>query len=211
MKKYLPIGTLAFFLAWIGVMLAASLLKPPAKEIPLELRAVMRPEPVPLLPFSLTDQQQRPFTQADLKGRWSFLFFGYTWCPDICPTTLATLTRMTEQLYDEGIDPEDVSIIFVSVDPPRDTPEVLARYMAYFNEDFTGLTGEAGEIYDFARQFGVAYFREQERSRDEYLLSHTSSIFLVDPQARLLAAFSPPHDPAVIASLFTQIKDLFLK
>lgn len=205
-----PYGTLLLFLFW-GLLLAAVFfwMLPPDKTVPPELQSVLRPEPKPLQAFSLTDQYQQAVNLEHLQGQWSFIFFGYTYCPDICPTTLSTLTRMVRKLQNDPQNPENIQVVFVSVDPQRDTPEVVEGYLKYFNEAFVGITGEQQDIDSLARQFGAGYMKEPDTTPGQYLVSHTSSIFLVDPQGRLLASFSPPHDPNTIIDQFQQIRTLF--
>jgi protein SCO1/2 len=205
-----PYGTLLLFLFW-GLLLAAVFfwMLPDKKTVPPELQSVLRPEPKPLQAFSLTDQHQQPVNLERLQGKWSLVFFGYTYCPDICPTTLSTLTRVIRQLQNDPQGPANIQVIFVSVDPQRDTPEVIEGYLKYFNEAFVGITGTQQGIDDLSRQFGAGYMKEPDTTPGQYLVSHTSSIFLVDPQGRLLASFSPPHDPNTIVDQFQQIRALF--
>lgn len=205
-----PYGTLLLFLLWVLVIAAAFFLMLPEKTVvPKELQGVLRPAPQPLQAFELTDQQQQPFTLERLQGKWSFVFFGYTYCPDICPTTLSTLTGLVWKLRNDPQNLADIQVIFVSVDPQRDTPDVLASYLEYFDESFQGVTGAQQDIDSLTRQFGAGYMNEPETTPGQYLVSHTSSIFLVDPQGRLLASFSPPHNADTIADQFRQIRSLF--
>ena len=204
-----PYGTLLLFLFW-GLLLAAVFYwMLPGKTVSPELQSVLRPEPKPLQAFELTDQYQQPFNLERLQGKWSFVFFGYTYCPDICPTTLSTLTAVVRQLQTDPQDMPDTQVVFVSVDPQRDTPDVIEGYLKYFSEAFQGITGAQQDIDNLARQFGAGYMKEPEAAPGQYLVSHTSSIFLVDPNGRLLAAFPPPHDPDTIVEQFRQIHSLF--
>jgi len=180
-----------------------------SKSIPAELEGVMRPDSRALESLVLTDQENRAFRREDFEGKWSFVFFGYTYCPDICPMTLATLVGVNNQLQGQADQAADYRVIFVSVDPDRDTPEVLARYMEYFDKRFIGLTGSKDQIDGVTRQFGAGYIMEPARAPGEYLISHTSSIFLIDPEANLTASFSPPHDPATIAGQFIKIQEIY--
>lgn len=204
-----PYGTLLLFL-FLGLLLAAVYYwMLPGKTVPPELQGVLRPAPTPLQAFELLDQHRRPFDLEGLKGKWSFVFFGYTSCPDICPTTLATLSSLIRKLQTGSQALSDIQVVFVSVDPRRDTPEVIENYLKYFNETFRGVTGAQPDIDNLTRQFGAGYLIEPETAPGHYLVNHTSSIFLVDPQGRLLASFSPPHDPDTIAGQFRQIRSLF--
>jgi protein SCO1/2 len=204
-----PYGTLVIFLFW-GLLLAAVFYwMLPDKTVPPELQGVLRPEPRPLQAFELSDQYRQPFNLERLKGKWSFVFFGYTYCPDICPTTLSTLTGVVKQLQNDPQGLSNIQVVFVSVDPQRDTSDVLEGYMKYFDESFQGVTGSQQDIDSLTRQFGAGYMKESETTPGQYLVSHTSSIFLVDPYGQLLAAFSPPHDPNTIVEQFRQIRSLF--
>ena len=100
--------------------------------------------------FALVDHRDEPFVPARLEGHWSLVFFGFTHCPDICPTTMAFLDRLAGEL--EGTEAEDTAVFLVSVDPARDTPAQLASYVPYFNPDFTGVTGEFLDLFNFRYQ-----------------------------------------------------------
>ena len=204
-----PYGTLIIFVFW-GLLLAAVFYwMLPDKTVPPELQGVLRPEPRPLRTFELSDQYRQAFNLERLKGEWSFVFFGYTYCPDICPTTLSALTGVVKQLQKDPQGLTNIQVVFVSVDPQRDTPDILEAYLKYFNEAFQGVTGAQQDIDSLTRQFGAGYMIEPETRPGEYLVSHTSSIFLVDPYGQLIAAFPPPHDANTIVEQFRQIRSLF--
>ena len=171
--------------------------------------AVLRPHAIPLQPFTLIDKDKQLFTTQQLKGKWNFVFFGYTYCPDICPTTLSTLKQINNTLKKQNIDTSDMQVIFVSIDPERDKPEMLAKYVAYFNKDFIAVTGSADDLLQFSRQFAAAYIKEKSNTSGDYLISHTSSIFLVDPNIRIIASFSPPHNAETISDQYLKIHDMF--
>jgi len=209
-KKEFPKGTIILFVSLV-VLLVIIYMSQSAKQkpIPQDLIAVLRPHAIPILPFTLTDQSGQPFTEKRLKGKWSFIFFGYTHCPDICPTTLSTLKQINSALQEQPQAATDIQVIFVSVDPQRDKPEMLEKYMAFFNPKFTAVTGYADPLLNFSRQFGAAYIKEPTDTANNYLISHTSSIFLVDPKIRIVASFSPPHDAQRITAQYLKIHDLF--
>ena len=200
--------TLTAILLGIVIIISAIYLSPSQIEIPAELSAVIRSHPVQLKPFSLSNQHNQAFTLEHLKNKQSLVFFGYTSCPDICPGTLSTLNILTRILGDKQA-ATDLQIIFVSVDPQRDTSAKLADYVNYFNRSFIALTGTQAEIDKYARQFGAAYFIEEGASTENYLIGHASSIFLVNQQAKLIAAFSPPHDAQRMADQYINIYNLF--
>lgn len=174
---------------------------------PQELMGVLRPDPRSLKAFELVDQKGGSVNEQMFKDKWSFVFFGYTSCPDICPTTLHILNAVTEKLVKK--DNElllDAQIVFVSVDPERDKVEMLADYMAFFNESFIGITGDKENIDNITQQFGAGYMMEAETAPGEYLVGHTSAIFLVSPETKLVAAFSQPHNPGTIVSLYEKVR-----
>ena len=197
------------FLFWALLLAGVFFWMLPDKTVPPELQGILRPEPKPLQAFELNDQYQQPFNLKHLQGKWSFVFFGYTHCPDICPTTLSTLTQVIKKLQADQQILLDTQVVFVSVDPQRDTPEALESYMKYFSEAFKGITGTQHGIDSLTRQFGAGYIQEPETAPGEYLVSHASSIFLVNPQGQLLAILPPPHDPDTIVEQFQQIRSLF--
>ncbi|NOQ68985.1 MAG: hypothetical protein GQ573_02560 [Gammaproteobacteria bacterium] len=208
-SKKLPIGTIVIFGIFLLVMAATYILtKPP--ERPAELEGVLRPDFKLLQPFKLTDHNNTVFDEKRLQGKWSFVFFGYTSCPDVCPATLFVLSSVHGLLLDEsGSSTDDMQVVFVSVDPARDTTNKLADYVTYFNKDFIGTTADKTEIEKLARQFGAGYIFEEETSAGVYNVSHTSAIFLIDPTGRLVASFSQPHQPATIISLYKKIRTYF--
>lgn len=205
-KNKIPYGTLLLLVLW-GMLLALALWwMYPDKPIPQELQGVLRPHPKPLQPFELVDQRNQPFTLERLRDKWSLLFFGYTYCPDICPTTLSTLSAVAGKLRSESQTIGNEQVVFVSVDPERDRPETLAGYLKYFNEGFVGVTGSKSAIDNLTRQFNAGYMKEAGTQPGEYLISHTSSIFLVAPDMQLIAAFAPPHDPNTIVAQYRLIR-----
>jgi protein SCO1 len=159
--------------------------------------------PRPLPDFSLIDHQNRTFKKEGLKARWSFLFFGFTNCPDVCPTTLRMLSQVEQSLSDLPVG-ERPSVLLVSVDPKRDTPEQLASYIKFFNPSFVGLTGSQQSLEDFTRQLGVPV-AITPTDNGSYTVDHSGAIFLVDPQGALRALFSPPHSPSAIADDYRRI------
>ena len=206
----MPKKTLLILLLFSITVLALLFINRPnsQKSVTDDLRRMMRPEPRELTAFTLVDQNNQEFKLDRFAGSWSFVFFGYTYCPDICPTTLSTLASVFSQFEKSRGPAQNMNVFFISVDPQRDNPEKLAGYMTYFNKTFMGVTGKKQQIDDFARQFGAGYIIELEREPGDYLVSHTSSIFLVDPKMRILAHFSSPHDPEIIASQFERIRVL---
>lgn len=172
-----------------------------------ELAMTRFPEAREIEAFELIDHDSRPFNNASLRDRWSFLFFGYTHCPDVCPTTLAVLNSVAQQLQDSDT---EVRFIFVSVDPERDTPEQLARYVTYFNGEFVGVTGTPAGIEQLTKQLGIMYLQvADEASPASYLIDHTAGVFLFDPDGRYHAVFTPPLSAGDMASAFRRMAEDF--
>lgn len=212
-KKDFPKGTLILFISFIFlfivIYLSLTSIQPSTqKTIPIDLLAVLRPIATPIQPFTLIDQNAESFSKERLKGKWSFVFFGYTYCPDVCPTTLHILKKVNDTLKKDSKTASDMQVIFVSVDPERDTPEILKKYTAYFNKKFIAVTGMTDNIFKFAKQFSAAYMKEPAKKSGDYLVSHTSSIFLVDPQMRIVASFSPPHYSSTITEQYLKIHEM---
>lgn len=165
--------------------------------------------PLPLQAFSLTDHNGQMFNSMRLFGQWSFVFFGYTHCPDVCPIALVDLNAVYKNLERKYV-LGNTQVLFVSVDPVRDELKQLSEYITYFNENFIGVTGTTQQIDYFARQFGAVYksFAKDKQDND-YLVDHTASIMLVDHVGRIVAVFPPPHDPKFIASEFLRLRERY--
>jgi protein SCO1/2 len=182
-----------------GVLAMRERAGPPALE-----HATRYDAPRPLPPFALVDQAGRSFGPERLRGRWSFVFFGFVNCPDVCPTTLATLAAAEAALADLPAQ-DRPGVLFVSVDPGRDTPEILGRYVAHFDPAFTGATGSREAIDALAAALGVAVIIGPPAADGSYSVDHSAAVFLVDPEARVVALFGAPHDAGTIARDFRRI------
>lgn len=210
MKRHtLPIGSLLLFALFLLVMLATWLVvKAPAP--PAELQGVLRAEYRPLREFTLTDQRQRRFDVNRLRGQWSMVFFGYLSCPDACPMTLHELDRFWRLLRDENAqNAAALQIVFVSVDPERDSPRQLGEYVSHFNRHFVAATGPKTQIDRLAGQFGAEYRLQAETAPGQYPIAHSSAIFVVDPLGRSVATFSPPHYASTLLAQYRRITRYF--
>ena len=161
-----------------------------------------------LAPVTLTDHHNKPFTQDSLGGQWSFAFFGYTHCPDVCPNALGMLKRVQTLLETAGETPLP-RVLFVSVDPTRDTPETLASYVSYFHPSFVGVSGKDEELKRLTRQLGILYGRSPGGSDKDYLVDHSAAIILLNPEGHYQAVFGMPHDPEKIAADFVAIRNWY--
>jgi len=150
------------------------------------------PRPRAVQDFSLTDERGRAFTRADLAGTPTLVFFGFTHCPDVCPTTLVKLAQVKKSAPLAAL-----HVLFVSVDPQRDTPPVLAQYVHAFDPSFQGLTGDPQALARVAGDFGVAFSRVELPGGD-YTMDHSAVVFLLDTGAHIVAIFTPPFDSAAL-------------
>ena len=143
--------------------------------------------------LNLVDHLGEPFTRDRFVGQWSLVFFGFTYCPDICPTTMAFLDRLVGEL--EGTEVEDTQVVMVSVDPARDSVEQLAAYVPYFNQGFVGVTGEFLDIHRFATALNTP-FRKVPGQADDYLVDHSANVVLINPRGDYHGFFKAPLDLA---------------
>ena len=146
--------------------------------------------------FALTDQNDKPFHLSQLRGKVVFLFFGYTHCPDACPTTMTKLAHVNKLL---GKTADQVMTVFVSVDPDRDTTTVLKNYLAYFHMNSIGLTGTKDEVDRVVKQYGAKYEIEQSDSAAGYHINHSTDLYLLDQKGELAKTFSYSDGTQTIA------------
>jgi len=217
LRRFLiPVGLLAAVAGiWLGAdYFALSPGSDAATTPPVEKMRGGTPLPAPkvLSPFSLTDQDAQPFGLDELKGRWTFVSIGFTACGYICPTNMATY-KAIDRTIDAADGKPAVNFLFISVDPERDSPERLGQYVRKFNPDFLGATGSHDQLQDLTRTLGVMYARsaEQEAGGTDYMVDHSASILLIDPQARLVAVFSWPHDSDAMAADFAVMTDYYYR
>ena len=146
-------------------------------------------------PFTLTASDGKPFTSSRLSGRPAAIFFGFTHCPDVCPTTLARLANLRRKL---GQGEDSFSIVFISVDPERDRPQEIANYLTLFDTPIVGLTGSPAQIDQVKRQFGV-YSAKVQQPGGGYSVDHTATVFLMDRNGKFVATLAPDegNEPAL--------------
>ncbi len=158
--------------------------------------------------FTLTGSDGKPFEMSSLRGKTVLLFFGYTSCPDICPTTLGALAQAYRELGkdDAGEKTADkVKTVFVSVDPEKDTPEKLREYLDYFAVPAVGLTGTPEQLAAVAKQYGASYERVESDSAAGYLIEHSTYLYLIDPVGRVRHLFRYGDKPEEIARLTAKV------
>jgi len=144
-------------------------------------------------PFSLVDGDGKAVSDSDFRGRWMLVYFGYTYCPDVCPTELQTISAALAKL---GADAAKVAPMFITIDPARDTPAAIGSYVKLFDPKLIGLTGTAQQIADVAREYRVYYAKVTPKgaSADGYLMDHSGFVYLMDPQGHFAALYNPATD-----------------
>ena len=145
-------------------------------------------KPLDIIEFELKDQGDQLYSKNDLKNQWTILFFGYTNCPDVCPTTIFKLGQIKQQISKE-LPNVNLQILFITLDPARDSTERLREYLGFFNASMIGLTGDISKIVELTSNLSV--FFQRINKEDGYDFNHTASIFLMNPNAQLKASFSP--------------------
>lgn len=189
------------FIAFICAALMASLFvyrssqKPPQQLLSPDV-GVIFPTPRDIKSFELFTANNEKFTEKNFYRQWTLLFFGFTHCSDVCPTTLGIMNRVYTELHDKY---PNLRVVLVSVDPERDTPASLADYTRNFNPAFIGVTGKLQEVHKLQSQLGVYSIRENSASPDDYQIQHTSSTMLIDPQGKWAALFQYGLKPDALA------------
>jgi cytochrome oxidase Cu insertion factor (SCO1/SenC/PrrC family) len=148
-------------------------------------------------PFRLTDQNKMVRTEKDFQGKYMLVFFGYTYCPDVCPTTLAVMADALEKI---GSLADRVRPVFITVDPQRDTPEKIKSYLASFGPRFVGLTGSVSDIAAVAKEYRVYYREHAAENGGEYTVDHSGVVYLMDPNGMFVANYSLETSPDMLAA-----------
>ena len=188
------------FAGLIGGLVTAALISSP-KTASIHSGTLLK-APRPLPEFQLTDQDGQPFTRESLTGHWTLVFPGFTYCPDVCPTTLGLLKQVEAKL---GKKAERLQIVLFSVDPERDTPETLKRYVQFFSPRFVGVTTAEPQLKQMAQTLGVAYIKVAGDTPESYTMDHSAALILIDPEARIAGYFTPPHQLDALVDDLNQV------
>ena len=172
-----------------GVLLALALRETPRGAAGTALASAIGGQ------FQLIDQNGKPFSDANLKGKWHLIFFGYTHCPDACPTALNEMSLALDRL---GIKRDEVGVVFITVDPERDTPEVMKSYVQSFDAPIIALTGSPEAVAQAAKAYRV-YYAKHPRGDGEYDMDHSAVIYVMNPEGRFTATFTPDSTADAIA------------
>ena len=195
-RYWISVGAIAVVAALAGVYVARMLNQP---AVPSLESGTSLPQARVLPDFNLVDTQGQATSPASLRGHPTLVFFGFTHCPDVCPTTLALLANVQKQAVQQHPAMAGIKVALISVDPERDTPAQLGSYIASFGGDLIGLTGSAPEIVNVSRSFGVASSKV-DLGGGNYTMDHSATIFAVDSGGRVVAVFTPPFRAAALGA-----------
>jgi len=197
----LPIWLILFAAVAAGAGLWLSQRYFAASSVPALQNAVLYPQPRAIAEFHLAQADGQPLDLASWRGHWNVVYFGYTSCPDVCPTTLAVFKQAWKDL---GVLKEKLRFEFISIDPQRDTPEQLGKYVTFFSPDFVAATGSDAELTKLTRALGLMYSRTTD-ANGTVQVDHSGSAVIVDPQGRLVGMFRPPFTATAIAADLTTL------
>lgn len=197
MNRTIAVILVVALAAGAGLALSSRIFKPsPAPQATPKLETVtVIQTPRTLKPFSL-DSALGKISAEQLKGHWTLIFIGFSHCPDICPTTLSELALVQNQIAKAGL-PKPPKLLFVSVDPERDTPKILADYAAYFHKDTLTASASQGPLSAFTQDLGLVYMKVPQG--DSYTMDHSSTLVLLNPNAEFAGIVRPPLQPAALA------------
>jgi len=163
--------------------------------------------------FTLINHRSEKVTKENFRNQWSLIFVGYTHCPDICPTTMTVMNQVSEFMSKQEIQPP--KIVFLSIDPERDTADILNSYVAYFNKDFIGLGGALTEVAQFSQQLNAVFRKAPGLSGEitdkDYLMDHSSALMLINPDGNLQSILTAPHTPANVIESIIKSQAYFQK
>jgi protein SCO1/2 len=187
------VGIVAVLSLILGIYLAITIAPPDGMKKNLSEQTTHMswyPQARALHDFNLTNHHNEPMTNADLKGKWTLAFVGYTFCPDICPVTLAEINKIYPELK-QSVTTTPLQIWFLSVDPKRDTTERLKEYIDYFNEEFVASSGPHDQLFPLVRSMGMMYAMSDDADNPNYLVDHSASIVVINPDGNVVGRFKP--------------------
>lgn len=188
--------------AGLGLWAAQRFFRAPASTLPATTVVKLLPQPRELPAFSLRQSDRTALVPGELKGHWTVVFLGFTHCPDICPTTLAELAKAQKQ-WEAMPDPTRPRVLFVSVDPDRDTPDRIGEYAHAFHRDTLAATADVPALEAFARSLSLVFMKvppEPGAPADRYNVDHSAALVVLDPQGRMAGVIQPPLQPKAIAA-----------
>jgi len=206
-KSIFPVLLLVLLIAGSAVYWVEAPMAPSVQALQLKAGTLLsQPRTLPDVILKASDGSDK--FSHDYAGKWTLLFAGYTHCPDVCPTTMSDLNRVSQLLLQQGIDPQKFRILFLSIDPERDTAEKLRDFARYFNPAFEAVTAKPSDLEVFTKALGVVYLKipaDKASPADKYVMDHSTAVLLLDPAFRFAGLFSAPHDPQAIADDLVKI------
>jgi protein SCO1/2 len=203
-KSYFLFILVAIVAIGSGLLVQSS--KTPPADLPEFKKIILLPTTKPLVDVNFTDHSGKKFGIEQFKGKWSVLFFGFTNCPDICPTTMQTLKQVKADLNQAGVW-HNYQVIMVSVDPERDTTERLATYVPYFDPEFIGISGPLESTVSFAKNVGILFFKGKDTTNGGYDVDHGAAIILVNPEGQYAGVITAPHIQSTISQDLIALAD----
>ena len=201
---FITVGACLGFMSLIMALFLSRFYTP--RELTLDeyktLGAYFIDPPRQLAEFKLIDDSSEVFLPEEFAGKWNILFFGFTYCPDICPLTMKQMSDVKESLGEYS---DNLRVFLVSVDPDRDKPENLRQYLDNFDKNFRGLTGEIDQIYKFSTQVNAPFFPVVNSPEPNYTVDHSGSLVLISPEAKYAGFFRAPHDTAKITKALASL------
>lgn len=199
---------LQLIISIVIVLVAFILLTNQKSDLPELLRDVAVVPSININGVDLIDHNNKPINFEKFKNNWTFVFFGFTNCPDVCPATISQLVQVKNGIKKSDQFTDDFKIFFVSVDPKRDSLEHLKQYMTYFDSSFVGMTGNKESILAFENTLGAFHKLDTPRSDGGYSVQHTADVFLIDREGKLVAKFQPPMDTDKVVKQFLKFVSL---
>ncbi len=196
-KSYFLFILVAIVAIGSGLLVQSS--KAPPAKLPEFKKTILLPNTKPLVDIEFTDHHGQEFGLEQFKGKWSVLFFGFTNCPDVCPTTMHTLKQVKADLVEADVW-HNYQVIMVSVDPERDTTERLANYVPFFDSEFIGVSAPLKATESFAKNVGILFFKSGETANGGYDVDHGAAIILVNPEGQYAGVITAPHVESTISS-----------
>ena len=206
--------TKLIFIVLLAAIILTIIMKNPSsttlKEAASKNTYIEFPDRKPLPLVTLEQASTNGFSTGKIKNKWHILYFGYTFCPDICPVELTALHQMLEILRKEIAEPELPQIIFISIDPERDTPEQVKKYVSAFDKSFIGLTGKQQALNTLASPFGIAWMKDAPATQNSsnnsfYTMSHSTTLLLINPDSKVAGMFPAPHLAKDMAQVYKTI------
>ena len=203
-KSYFLFILIAAVAIGSGILVQSS--KKPPVELPEFKKIILLPTPKALGEVNFSDHNGQAFGLSELQGRWSILFFGFTNCPDVCPSTMQTLKQVKQDVSDAGVW-DNFQVVMVSVDPERDSTERLNSYVPFFDPDFIGIKASVEHTTEFAKNVGILFFKSKPQDNGNYDVDHGAAMILINPEGQYAGVMTAPHIQEDISADLIKLAD----